>query len=81
MRLGLSVSGVLRFRLTLRGCTSQSGVLYGERRREFYGDKLVDVLPALGTHKPMTDTEIATSDYGDDYRVGCFGCTTGGTIS
>jgi nickel-dependent lactate racemase len=27
---------------------------------EFYGDKLVDVLPALGTHKAMTDSEIAT---------------------
>ncbi len=26
---------------------------------EFYGDRLTDVLPALGTHKPMTDTEIA----------------------
>jgi nickel-dependent lactate racemase len=38
---------------------SQSGVLT-ELAAEFYGDKLVDVLPALGTHKPMTDTEIAT---------------------
>ena len=27
---------------------------------EFYGDKLTDVLPALGTHKPMTDEQIAT---------------------
>jgi nickel-dependent lactate racemase len=27
---------------------------------EFYGDALTDVLPALGTHKPMTDHEIAT---------------------
>jgi nickel-dependent lactate racemase len=27
---------------------------------EFYGDKLTDVLPALGTHKAMTDDEIAT---------------------
>ena len=26
---------------------------------EYYGDRLKDVLPALGTHKPMTDTEIA----------------------
>ena len=27
---------------------------------EFYGDRLSDVLPALGTHKAMTDNEIAT---------------------
>ena len=27
---------------------------------EFYGDRVVDVLPALGTHKAMTDTEIRT---------------------
>jgi nickel-dependent lactate racemase len=26
---------------------------------EFYGDKLVDVLPALGTHSPMTHDQIA----------------------
>jgi nickel-dependent lactate racemase len=38
---------------------SQSGVLT-EMAWEFYGDRLVDVLPALGTHKPMTDHEIAT---------------------
>src|SRR5260370_39348350 len=38
---------------------SQSGVLT-ELAAEVYGDKLVDVLPALGTHKPMTDREIAT---------------------
>jgi nickel-dependent lactate racemase len=38
---------------------SQSGVLT-ELAAEYYGDKLVDVLPALGTHKPMTDHEIAT---------------------
>ncbi len=25
---------------------------------EFYGDNLVDILPALGTHKPMCDSEI-----------------------
>jgi nickel-dependent lactate racemase len=37
---------------------SQSGVLT-ELAYEFYGDKLVDVLPALGTHKPMSDAEIA----------------------
>ena len=27
---------------------------------EFFGDRLVDVLPALGTHKAMTDAEIGT---------------------
>jgi nickel-dependent lactate racemase len=27
---------------------------------EFYGDALTDVLPALGTHKPMSDYEIST---------------------
>ena len=26
---------------------------------EYYGDRLTDVLPALGTHSPMTDTQIA----------------------
>ena len=26
---------------------------------EFFGDALMDVLPALGTHKPMSDSEIA----------------------
>jgi nickel-dependent lactate racemase len=38
---------------------SQSGVLT-EMAWEFYGDKLVDVLPALGTHTPMPDHQIAT---------------------
>ena len=38
---------------------SQSGVLL-ELAYEFYGDRMVDVLPALGTHKAMTDNEIAT---------------------
>jgi nickel-dependent lactate racemase len=38
---------------------SQSGMLT-EMMWEFYGDKLVDVLPALGTHKAMTEHEIAT---------------------
>jgi nickel-dependent lactate racemase len=38
---------------------SQSGVLT-ELAWEFYGDRLVDVLPALGTHKAMTDAEIST---------------------
>lgn len=27
--------------------------------REFYGDRLTDVLPALGTHSPMTSEQIA----------------------
>ena len=26
---------------------------------EYYGDKLTDVMPALGTHTPMTDAQIA----------------------
>jgi nickel-dependent lactate racemase len=38
---------------------SQSGVLT-ELAWEYYGDGLADVLPALGTHKPMSDNEIAT---------------------
>jgi nickel-dependent lactate racemase len=38
---------------------SQSGLLT-ELAWEFYGDKLVDVLPALGTHTPMPDNQIAT---------------------
>jgi nickel-dependent lactate racemase len=38
---------------------SQSGVLT-ELAWEFYGDRLVDVLPALGTHTPMPDDQIAT---------------------
>src|SRR6185312_2253172 len=38
---------------------SQSGVLT-ELAWEYYGDRLTDVLPALGTHKPMSDDEIAT---------------------
>ena len=37
---------------------SMSGLLT-EMAWEFYGDRLMDVLPALGTHKPMSDTEIA----------------------
>ena len=36
---------------------SQSGMLT-ELVYQYYGDKLVDVLPALGTHKPMSDREI-----------------------
>ena len=38
---------------------SQAGVLT-ELAWQYYGDRLVDVLPALGTHKAMTDSEIAT---------------------
>src|SRR5579862_9673582 len=38
---------------------SQAGVLT-ELAWEFYGDNLIDVLPALGTHKAMTDEEIRT---------------------
>ncbi|HEY2039926.1 MAG TPA: lactate racemase domain-containing protein [Edaphobacter sp.] len=38
---------------------SQAGVLT-ELAWQYYGDRLVDVLPALGTHKGMTDSEIAT---------------------
>ncbi len=38
---------------------SQAGVLT-EMAWEFYGDKLVDVLPALGTHTAMPDQQIAT---------------------
>ena len=37
---------------------SQSGVLT-ELAAEFYGEQLADVMPALGTHRPMTDAEIA----------------------
>ncbi|HTH52558.1 MAG TPA: lactate racemase domain-containing protein [Edaphobacter sp.] len=38
---------------------SQAGVLT-ELAWKYYGDRLTDVLPALGTHKGMTDSEIAT---------------------
>ncbi len=38
---------------------SRSGEL-AELAWEFYGDRLTDVLPALGTHKPMSDEQIAT---------------------
>ena len=37
---------------------SQSGPLM-QMVAEFYGDRLKGVLPALGTHRPMTDGEIA----------------------
>ncbi len=45
---------------------SQAGVLT-ELAWEYYGDRLTDVLPALGTHKAMTDQEIATM-YGETPR-------------
>jgi nickel-dependent lactate racemase len=38
---------------------SKAGEL-AEMAWEFYGEALVDVLPALGTHTPMTDGQIAT---------------------
>ncbi|WP_035348441.1 lactate racemase domain-containing protein [Edaphobacter aggregans] len=37
---------------------SQSGVIT-ELAWQYYGSRLTDVLPALGTHKAMTDSEIA----------------------
>ena len=37
---------------------SMSGVLT-EMAANYFGDRLKDVLPALGTHKPMTDSEIS----------------------
>src|SRR5437588_11333398 len=37
---------------------SQRGMLT-ELAWQYYGNKLVDVLPALVTHKPMTENEIA----------------------
>jgi nickel-dependent lactate racemase len=37
---------------------SQSGMLT-EMAWRYYGDALTDVLPALGTHRPMSDSEIA----------------------
>ena len=40
-------------------CTRKAASLT-ELAWQYYGDKLVDVLPALGTHKAMTDQEIAT---------------------
>jgi len=45
---------------------SQAGKLT-ELAWQYYGDRLVDVLPALGTHKAMTDSEIATM-YGSTPR-------------
>jgi len=45
---------------------------------DYYGDALTDVLPALGTHKAMTDHEIQTM-YGRRRAI-FFGCMTGATI-
>ena len=39
---------------------------------EYYEENLTDVLPALGTHVPMTDCEI-----GNMFGGGCSRCTTG----
>lgn len=38
---------------------SQAGNLT-EHAWQYYGDRLTDILPALGTHKAMTDSEIVT---------------------
>ncbi|MDH7571686.1 MAG: lactate racemase domain-containing protein, partial [Armatimonadota bacterium] len=38
---------------------SQAGVLT-EMAWEYYGERLTDVLPAIGTHYPMTEAEIRT---------------------
>lgn len=38
---------------------SQAGLLT-EMAWEYYGDRLTDILPAIGTHYPMTDEEIGT---------------------
>ncbi|MDE3103608.1 MAG: DUF2088 domain-containing protein [Acidobacteriota bacterium] len=38
---------------------SEAGLLT-EMAWQYYGEHMKDVLPALGTHKPMTDQEIAT---------------------
>ena len=43
---------------------SKAGLLT-ELAWEYYGAALTDVLPALGTHKAMTDNEIATHVWGD----------------
>lgn len=49
------------------------------RAWHYYGDRLTDILPAIGTHNPMTTEEIAAM-YGDipqslfrvhDWRYGC----------
>jgi hypothetical protein len=57
---------------------SMSGQLT-EYAWNYYGDALTDVLPALGTHKAMTDHEIQTCS--GRRRATCFGCMTGATIS
>ena len=56
---------------------SQAGILT-RLTHEFYGERLATILPALGTHDPMTETEMA-SMFGDlprrlfrrhDFRTG-----------
>lgn len=44
---------------------------------EYYGDRLTDVLPALGTHTPMTDDQISHM-FGQLPRRS-YGSTTGET--
>ncbi|MFO7849616.1 MAG: D-mannonate epimerase, partial [Spirochaetia bacterium] len=38
---------------------SKAGVLT-EQVQQYYGDVLTDIMPALGTHSPMTEKEIET---------------------
>ncbi len=44
---------------------------------EYYGDKLTDILPALGTHTPMTAHQISHM-FGETPET-LFGITTGAT--
>jgi len=37
--------------------------------RDYYGDKLTDIMPALGTHYPMTDEEIEEMFPGIDHKL------------
>ena len=46
---------------------------------QYYGERLTDVLPALGTHFPMTGDEIGHM-FGDMPRTSS-ACTTGATAS
>jgi len=45
---------------------------------EFYGEKLTDILPALGTHTPMTEAQISHM-FGNTPRS-LSGTTTGATM-
>mmetsp|Transcript_15963 Transcript_15963/g.29017 ORF Transcript_15963/g.29017 Transcript_15963/m.29017 type:complete len:478 (+) Transcript_15963:473-1906(+) len=38
---------------------------------EFYGDKVTDIMPALGTHRPMTEEQI-TDMFGSDIPIEAF---------